>query len=90
MKGKPMTYRGKVQHGVVVLDDGVTLPEGASVTVVPDRSSGPADPNETRRSIWQALAELGREAESEPCDLPEDLAVNHDHYLHGLPKRKSQ
>lgn len=28
-----MTYRGKVQNGVIVLDDSPTLPEGASVQV---------------------------------------------------------
>jgi len=39
-------------------------------------------------TIWQKLAQLGRDVESLPCDLPTDLAANHDHYLHGLSKRQ--
>ena len=38
-----MVLRGRVQEGVVVLDDGVRLPEGQEVTVLaPD--TGPASP----------------------------------------------
>jgi hypothetical protein len=36
------------------------------------------------RSIWDALLEFAGKAEG----LPPDLAENHDHYLHGTPKRK--
>ena len=42
---------------------------------------------EARPTIWQKLSKLGREMELLPTDLPEDLAKNHDHYLHGMPKR---
>ena len=42
----------------------------------------------TSESIGQKLAVLARRVESEPCDLPDDLASNHDHYLHGLNKRR--
>lgn len=38
-------------------------------------------------SVGQKLAALGKQVESEPCELPHDLASNHDHYLHGLSKR---
>jgi hypothetical protein len=34
------------------------------------------------------LVELAEWAETQPCDLPEDLAINHDHYLYGVPKRE--
>jgi hypothetical protein len=83
-----MTISGTVQNGVVVLGEGQTLPEGASVQIVfvPPRehlADAPATP-----SIWDELARLGREVESLPCDLPEDLAINHDHYLYGAPKRQ--
>ena len=79
-----MTYRGTVKSGVVVLAEEVTLPEGADVIVtLPDES--PAQTVEP--SIWVKLSELGRWAEDLPTDLPPDLAANHDHYLHGLPKR---
>ena len=36
------------------------------------------------RSVWDALLEFAGTAEG----LPPDLAENHDHYLHGSPKRK--
>jgi len=37
-----MVVRGRVQNGVVVLDEGVRLPEGLEVTVVtPDKSPPP-------------------------------------------------
>ena len=39
-----MTVRGRVQNGVVVLDDGVRLSEGQEVTVL-GRGTGPAAPS---------------------------------------------
>jgi hypothetical protein len=81
-----VTYRGTVQSGVVVLPAGVTLPEGAEVVVTMPDASAPT-PSEPPR-LGDKLAELGRWAESLPTDLPPDLAANHDHYLHGLPKRQ--
>jgi hypothetical protein len=77
-----MTYEGTVQNGVVVLGGGTTLPEGTKVTVVPVQS----DSGDPERSIWEKFEKLARWAESQPCDLPADLARNHDFYLHGLPK----
>ena len=82
-----MTYEGTVQNGVVVLAGGQTLPEGTVVQVLPQKAQ-PIAADEDPRTIWQKLADLGREVESLPCDLPADLAANHDHYLHGLPKRQ--
>lgn len=83
-----MTISGTVHNGVVVLGEGQSLPEGASVQIVftPSVESRPS--NLAGPSIWEELARLGREAESLPCDLPEDLAINHDHYLYGVPKRQ--
>ncbi|HEX7378366.1 MAG TPA: hypothetical protein VF278_14705 [Pirellulales bacterium] len=78
-----MTYQGTIQNGVVVLTGGAKLPEGATVTVVPVPTEG----RDHDRSIWEKFEELARWAESQPCDLPSDLARNHDYYLHGLPKR---
>jgi hypothetical protein len=83
-----MTYHGTVQNGNIVLENGALLPEGTHVTVVPlSRLEQQRDVSDTA-TIWQKLADLGRQVELEPCDLPADLAENHDHYLHGLPKRK--
>jgi hypothetical protein len=82
-------YRGIVQHGVVVLQ-GTALPEGTEVTIIPVKAGVPVvkglatKTSAESASIWQKLAQLGRDAEGEPSDL----AANHDHYLHGLPRRQ--
>jgi hypothetical protein len=71
-----MVYHGHVKGGVVVFDPGVQLPEGTEVRVEPIASA----PTKT-------LAEqLGDLVGSVP-DLPPDMAQQHDHYLHGAPKR---
>jgi hypothetical protein len=54
---------------------------------VPNLRASQEPPGNDTRSIGQKLADLGRWAETQPCDWPEDLAKNHDHYLHGLPKK---
>jgi hypothetical protein len=83
-----MTYRGTVCGGVVVFKDSVTPPEGTDVTVVMIGSAKENGTTKAGASIWEQLMALGRAAESAPTSLPSDLAENHDHYLHGLPKRK--
>jgi hypothetical protein len=37
-----------------------------------------------QRSVWDALLEVAGKAEG----LPPDFSINHDHYIHGAPKRK--
>ena len=70
-----MTYKGQVKNGVVVLERPDLLPEGAVVRVrvlqEPEQTLGD-----------RLLRHAGRAK-----DLPNDLAANHDHYLHGVPKR---
>ena len=83
-----MTYQGTVQNGIVVLQGGPSLPDGTVVTVVPVRQEVREPNSNDTRTIWQKLSDLGRQVELEPCDLPTDLAQNHDHYLHGQPKRQ--
>ncbi|MBX6314102.1 MAG: hypothetical protein IRY99_14485 [Isosphaeraceae bacterium] len=69
----------------MVLPAGVALPEGAEVVVIVPES----EPTKVEApGIWAKLADLGRWAETLPSDLPPDLAENHDHYLHGLPRRR--
>ena len=67
---------GTVKGGVVVLDDPMQFPEGTKVEVMEKVRSGP-------NSLAKALLSIAGTCEG----LPEDLAENHDHYLHGLPKR---
>jgi hypothetical protein len=80
-----MTYEGTVQNGVIVLAHGQFLPEGAVVQITPRILPEKA---EDAKPIGQVLAELAEWAETQPCDLPSDLAINHDHYLYGVPKRE--
>jgi hypothetical protein len=71
-----MTYRGHTEKGVVVLDEPVTLPDGVPVRVeVTDAGEG------------RSLADRLRNVIGIAKGLPSDLAENHDHYLHGKPKR---
>jgi hypothetical protein len=90
-----MTYHGTVQNGVIHLEGGATLPDGIGVRIeVPDEAETTstqveaAQIEEQEPTIGQKLAALARKFENLPCELPEDLAINHDHYLHGLPKRQ--
>jgi hypothetical protein len=71
-----MIYRGHVKGGVVVFDADPRLPEGIEVTVEPIASS----PGKT-------LAEQLGDLVGSVHDLPSDMAQQHDHYLHGAPKR---
>ena len=71
-----MVYRGRVKGGVVVLDPEVQLPEGTEVSVEPLGLM-------PRRTLAEKLGDL---IGSVP-DLPSDMASQHDHYLHGAPKR---
>jgi len=70
-----MSYKGKVENGQIKLPPGTTLPEGAEVTV---------DVLEARRETPFA-AELLKLAKVR--DWPTDMALNHDHYIHGMPKK---
>ena len=93
-----MTYRGHVENGKIVIDDAVTLPEGALVEVdLVDEEKG--------SSLYDRLKSVIGMAQGLPPDaaqnaghclydqlaplagaakgLPPDLAENHDAYLHG-------
>jgi hypothetical protein len=45
-----------------------------------EKQQGPA-----KHSVWDAVLEVAGKAEG----LPPDFSINHDHYIHGTPKRKS-
>jgi len=76
-----MTYRGQIRNGVVVLDGRPPLDEGTIVTVEPVTTS------EAPEEQLPTLAELFKDLAGKAVGLPEDMAENHDHYLHGTPKR---
>jgi len=72
-----MTYKGKVRNGVVVLESGAGLPEGAEVVVEPV----------VERDEYASLREGLLTFAGAVKDLPADMARNHDHYIHGTPKK---
>ena len=78
-----MTYRGHVKKGVVVLDSPADLPDGAEVEVRLVGQSGTGSAGEGGGSLYEQLQDVIGIAEG----LPRDLARNHDHYLHGQPKK---
>jgi len=71
-----MVYRGRIKNGAVVLDEKVSLPDGTEVRVEPI--------SPVRR---MTLAEQFKDIIGIANDLPEDMSRNHDHYIHGMPKR---
>lgn len=74
-----MTYRGTIKNGVVQLEPGANLPDGTPVEVRPLQEL-PATNNNDKPLL--RYAQLARHT-----SLPSDLAAQHDHYIHGTPKR---
>ncbi len=79
-----MVYREYIKGGAVVLESSCALPEGAEVRVevVPVESEAPLL-DEQGQTLGQKLMKYAGRA----VGLPEDAAMNHDHYLYGTPKR---
>jgi hypothetical protein len=75
-----VTYYGKVKGGVIVLADGVQLPEGTSVEVTAVTTPKKALQGEEELDPIFRIAELAVDT-----GIP-DLATNIDHYLYGHPK----
>jgi hypothetical protein len=73
-----MTCTGQIRNGIIVLDEGIVLPEGAKVRVEVMKNDG----EELAPLAASLLQWAGKGVE-----LPADLAQNHDHYLHGQPKK---
>jgi hypothetical protein len=72
-----MSYKGTVKNGVVVLESGVSLPDGTNVRI--EAEAAPAADSRELDPIW-SIGEL-----AVPTGIP-DLATNIDHYLYGHPK----
>ncbi len=74
---------GQIKNSVVVVDDSVAFWEDTEINVgilpvAAGDSSGEAVP-----TLYNQLAPLVGAAKG----LPPDLACNHDHYLHGQPRK---
>ena len=76
-----MSYRGHVKNGVVVLDGDASLPEGVEVVIEPIEAEDIA--TEQPPTLLERLKPFVGAAKG----LPADLAQNHDHYIHGTPKK---
>jgi hypothetical protein len=72
-----MTLHGTVQNGVIVLDPPGQLPEGTRVQVVV----------EEKPPAQESLRDLLLRFAGTCTGLPSDMAEQHDHYIHGTPKR---
>jgi hypothetical protein len=72
-----MRYTGKVKGGVVVVEGSPPLKEGTIVAVEPIETT--AVPG----SLGRRLKRFAGSAKG----LPRDMARNHDHYLHGRPRK---
>ena len=72
-----MSFTGTVIDGVIVLDQNEPLPNGTKVEVQVKEVNTAASP----------LAEMLLRHAGKAVGLPADMAEQHDHYLHGTPKR---
>jgi hypothetical protein len=74
-----MILTGTTRDGVVVLDEGQTLPDGIKVQIKVQvlAPSGDQKPTLAERLLCHAGTVPG---------LPADMAKNHDHYAHGAPQ----
>ncbi len=72
-----MSFEGTVVNGTIVLDQPQALPEGARVQVVV-QPLAEKKPTLAERLLKHAGTVPG---------LPADMAEQHDHYIHGTPKR---
>ena len=76
--------QGVVQGGVVLLDTPAELADGTRVTVVP---TTPATNGVSKGSSSDDTAKMLLKYVGVADALPDDMARNHDHYLHGRDKQ---
>ena len=72
-----MLLEGTVRNGKIELDPPQTLPEGVRVEIVLKQEAQAAS----------SLGEMLLRHTGKAVGLPEDMADQHDHYLHGTPKK---
>jgi len=73
-----MTYRGHVEKGAIVLDDPVTLPDGAAVRIELAEDISPVQEGAARERAERYKPFVGA-----LDGLPEDWSENHDRYMAG-------
>lgn len=78
-----MSFEGTIVNGTIVVDGDAKLPEGASVEINVKKPAEQSQPETQAKPTLLSLLKLAGIAK----DLPEDFAAQHDHYIHGTPKR---
>ena len=74
------TYTGQVQNGVIVLEQGSPpLPEGSRYQLVPIEPVTGEPGSKTLAERYAAIIGIAE-------GVPADLAMEHDHYIHGTPR----
>ena len=74
-----MQLEGTVQNGVVILDQKDMISDGTRVEITPIGENGKAKATLGQRLMWLA---------GSIDDMPADFAEEHNHYIHGTPRRK--
>ncbi len=70
-----MSITATVADGKIVLPPGVVWPDGTVVRI------------EQVEHESRTVRDLLKDFEGAAEDLPADMAANHDHYIHGHPKK---
>ncbi len=76
-----MELEGTIHDGVAVPDGECPLPDGTKVRITSESQM-------PQPTIWDNLRKIAKKYEQLPCDLPADFSAEHDHYIHGTPKRQ--
>lgn len=75
-----MSITATVTNDTIKLPAGVHVPDGTKVEItLPEEGSA----GEASATLYDSLKDFIGAAQG----LPEDFAAEHDHYLHGTPKR---
>jgi hypothetical protein len=78
---EPTELTGKVVNGVVILDQPGRLEDGTKVRIQP------VSEHLNTEGDSSALREMLLSFAGAVEGLPSDMALNHDHYLYGVPKK---
>lgn len=78
-----MSFTGHVQNGQVVLDEPLPFEDGAIVEIAVVTPI----PSATKPVEQLTHFERYRDFIGSIPDLPSDMAEQHDHYIHGTPKK---
>jgi hypothetical protein len=78
---EPTELTGKVVNGVVILDQPGRLEDGTKVRIQPFAEHPTTEGDSS--SLREMLLSFAGAVEG----LPSDMALNHDHYLYGVPKK---